>query len=333
MNITIVYNGIIPSVKYGGTQRVIWGLGKALHDMSHRVTFVVARGSWCPFADVVAIDNAKGVRGQIPADTDIVHFQDHVPDDCVSLTHVLTINGNGAPAALDPNAIFVSKNHAERFGSDCYVYNGLLWEDYGKPDLKLRRFHYHFLGKAAWHVKNLSGAMDVVRHLQGGELDVLGGYRLNLKMGFRLTLNPHVHFYGMVDNDKKQEIIQQSKGLLFPVTWHEPFGLAVIESLFYGAPVFGTPYGSLPELVPTDLGYLTNDAHDMVEHIKGFEWSPERCNEYAVDKFNAGVMARHYLEKYETVLNGHLLNGSYRQGLQKKDNYNLPWHKWRTQSK
>lgn len=328
MNITIVYNGIIPSPRYGGTQRVIWGLGKALHDMGHRVTYVVAKGSACPFARVIPIEEGAAISKLIPEDTDITHFQDVVPPDCQAMPHVVTINGNKLPQHIDPDSIFVSRNHAERFGCTSYVYNGLLWDDYGKPDLSLPRERYHFLGKAAWHVKNLSGAIDVVLHLPGGELDVLGGYRLNFKMGFRLTLSPRIHFFGMVDNAKKQEVIQRSRGLVFPVRWHEPFGLAVIESLFYGAPVFATPYGSLPELVPPNLGYLTTDARDMAEHIAAFQWSPKLCHDYAVERFNAGVMARQYMEKYEAVLNGTHLNHPATGGGERPSYRNLPWQGW-----
>ena len=38
-------------------------------------------------------------------------------------------------------------------------------------------------------------------------------------------------------SSEKGEILNSSKGLVFPVLWHEPFGLAIIESLYYGCPV------------------------------------------------------------------------------------------------
>ena len=89
----------------------------------------------------------------------------------------------------------------------------------------------------------MKGAIRIAKNIPHAHLDVLGGYRLNLKMGFRFTLSPRIHFHGMVDNVEKQQIIQQSKGLIFPILWDEPFGLCLIESLYYGSPVFGTPEG------------------------------------------------------------------------------------------
>ena len=59
--------------------------------------------------------------------------------------------------------------------------------------------------------------------------------------------------------------------LLFPVKWHEPFGLALIESLYFGNPVFGTPFG--------------------------FErFDRRRCHEYACDRFSSTVMAKNYVD-------------------------------------
>ena len=51
---------------------------------------------------------------------------------------------------LDKNSVFVSKNHANRYQSNEYVYNGLDWDDYGKVDLEKKRKRFHFLGNAAW---------------------------------------------------------------------------------------------------------------------------------------------------------------------------------------
>jgi hypothetical protein len=37
------------------------------------------------------------------------------------------------------------------------------------------------------------------------------------------------------------------------------------------------------------------------------EFSPQYCHEYAVECFNARIMAKAYLQKYEHVLNGDIL--------------------------
>ena len=309
MNIAIVHNVVLPVIKYGGTERVIWALGKQLVRTGHNVTFLARKGSTCPFAKVIEIDPSKSIGSQIPEDIDIVHFSNLADHRDLKKPYVVTINGNVGNENIDTNSVFVSRNHAERHGSNCFVYNGLDWDDYGKPDLNLERRHYHFLGKAAWRVKNVRGAIRITKKIDGGELDVLGGYRLNFKMGFRMTLSPKIHFHGMVDNQEKQRIIQQSQGLIFPVTWHEPFGLCLIESLYYGAPVFATPMGAIPEIVTPEFGFLSNNEQDIADYLNSHpKYSPQLCHQYVADKFNVRVMAEEYLRVFERVLNGEILS-------------------------
>ncbi len=304
MNILIVCNGVIPALKYGGTQRVIWYLGKELARMGHKVTYLVDPGSTCDFARVIYRNPQQTVDEQIPEDIDVVHFN-NTPER-IRKPHIVTVHGNGISFA-DDNAVFVSNDHAQRHGYEAYVYNGMDWDDYGKADLTKPRKGYHFLGKAAWRVKNVKGAIAVAEGLHTS-LEVLGGHRLNLKMGFRFTLNPRIHFHGMIDNAGKKKYIEQSRGLVFPVTWCEPFGLAITESLYYGSPVFGTPYGSLPELVPANVGFLSAKAAEIIAHCREAEYSVHECHEYARDLFNSKVMAEAYLAYYEKVLNGQVLN-------------------------
>ncbi len=309
MNIAIVSDNIIPAFRYGGTERVIWGLGKELSARGHRVTFVVRRGSWCDFARVVEIDPAKELHGQIPAEADIVHFNSARACEGFARPHVVTIHGNNTPAAMDVNSIFVSRDHAARHGSQSFVHNGLDWDDYGPARLDAPRNYFHFLGKAAWKVKNLKDAMAITRAVPGGRLRVLGGSRLNFKMGFRFTLSPRIRFYGMIGGEEKFRLLEGSKGLVFPVRWDEPFGLAVIESLYFGAPVFGTPYGSLPELVGPEAGFLSASRSELARQmLDAGSYSARRCHEYARDTFNSKAMTDQYLRCYETVLNGNPLN-------------------------
>jgi glycosyltransferase involved in cell wall biosynthesis len=310
MNILLsIPDSKLPVQNYGGTQRVVWYLAKELHEMGHRVTLLAAPGSECSFADVVCYKQGVPIIEQIPQGTDIIHCQNFVEESVADFPHVVTMHGNTLGVKLDRNTVFVSRNHAERHGSESYVYNGMDWDDYGPVDLTAQRSYFHFLGKAAWKVKNVKGAISVVKAMPGAHLNVLGGYRLNIKMGWRFTLSPKISFYGMVGGERKSSLLNGSKGLIFPVTWDEPFGLAITESLYFGAPVFGTPYGALPELVNKEVGFLTDKQGEMVEHImNGYHYSPKTCHEYAVDNFNSRLMAERYVQKYEQVLNGNALN-------------------------
>lgn len=326
LNILIVLPSVIPAPKYGGTERVVWYLGRELIKLGHRVTFLVNEGSHCDFAPVLYLDKSKNISEQIPKSVDLVHFN-YLHNETIDKPSITTMHVNiNDERTLDQNTVFVSKNQASRFGSTSFVYNGLDWDDYGKVGLKGNRTYFHFLGNAAWRIKNLRGAIEVIKMTKSEKLKVLGGRRLNIKMGFRLTLSQRIKFYGQVGGEEKNELLRYSKGLIFPVRWDEPFGLAITESLYFGSPVFGTPYGSLPELVNSEVGFLSTSASQLAEAIDESDtFSREKCHAYAMDEFNSKKMAKVYLSKYERVLNGEKLNATPPKLVKRQEEKFLPW--------
>lgn len=310
MRILIAHDALIPARLYGGIERVIWSLGRELVKLGHDVTYLVKPNSRCDFAPIIPIDKHRRIVDQIPETIDIVHFHFTPPDLCdLRKPYVITMHGNCSHTRpFDRNTIFLSRNHASRFGSDCFVYNGLDWDEYLKPDFSIRRTHFHFLGDAAWKVKNLKGAIEIIKKTRSETLMVIGGNRLNFRMGFRLTLTRRVRFLGFLGGEAKDRVLNGSKGLIFPVIWNEPFGLAIIESLYFGCPVFGTPYGSLPEIVIDDVGFLSSSKSQLARAIEELWFDPIRCHRYAATEFNARRMALDYLEKYQAVLDGGFLN-------------------------
>lgn len=311
MNILIVNNTVIPALLYGGTERVIWDLGEGLTELGHHVTFLVKKGSSCPFAHVIFIDEANDLIEQIPKNMDVVHFN-FAPENLskLNIPYIITMHGNRNDIMpFDLNTVFVSENHANRYQSTSFVYNGLNWNRYAKPDLNRKRNHFHFLGNAAWRVKNVRGAINIICKTKRERLHVLGGVRFNVNMGIRFTFSPRITFHGMVGEKIKEKILNSSKGLIFPVLWHEPFGLAIIESLYFGCPVFGTLYGSLPEIVGENLGFCSNNMKELIQAIQHSDSiDPKHCYEYANEQFNHLKMAYAYLEKYESVLSNEKLN-------------------------
>ena len=308
LHILIVFNGRLPVSKYGGTQRVIWSLGKDLAGIGHRVTFLAGEGSSSDFAQVKALDLDAPIAGQIPEDVDLIHSFINIWED-LPRPLMVTIEGNSRPGRdFHINTCFVSRNHASRYGSERYVYNGMDLEEYGKPCFGVERKYVHFLGKAAWNVKNVKGCISLAKEA-GIPLRVLGGNRIQLKMGARFTLDRNVRFEGMVGGHYKNQLINGSRALLFPVLWNEPFGIALTESLYFGCPVFGTPYGSLPELITSEFGFLSNKHSELVralEHVESYD--RKKCHEYVCDSFSSLKMTQDYLALYEKILNGESLN-------------------------
>lgn len=308
MHILIVNNSVIPALKYGGTERIIWWLGKRLVKMGHSVSYLVAKGSSCPFGKVYVFDPVAPFNRQVPENIDVIHLLTGTNEN-PRKPYLVTIQGNlNKQVEMDRNTVFVSRNHANRYGSNRFVYNCLDPEDYGKPDLASNRRYVHFLADAAWKVKNVRGAIKMARAAKM-PLQVIGGTRFNFNMGIRLTFNTNTVFHGMIGGEEKNKIINGSKALVFPVLWNEPFGIALIESLYFGCPVIGTPYGSLPELITEDVGYLSSKKDELVAALKNVDsYNRVTCHNYVMENFTVDTMAVQYLDLYQKVLNGEQLN-------------------------
>ena len=309
MHILIVNNTSIPVKQYGGTERVIWWLGKQLVKMGHQVSYLVGSGSYCDFAtNVDVLDHTIPFNQQIPDGVDVVHLNCKV-NETPKIPYIFTLHGNtNDQNPLDINTVFVSKNHASRYGSNSFVHNGIDPEDYGDPGLDQKRNYFHFLGDAAWRVKNVRGAIKIAQHAKIA-FRVIGGNRFNFNQGIRLTFDPRIRFDGMKGGEEKNHLLKGSKGLIFPVLWNEPFGLSIVESLYFGCPVFGTPYGSLTEIIHPSIGVTSNSLSALVEGVQhADQFDTKTCHQYVMDNFTSTQMTIHYLKKYETVLSGHPLN-------------------------
>ncbi len=307
MHIVIAHDAVLPALKYGGTERVVWWLAKALSGMGHKITLLAKPGTSCPFADVIFMNDEP--EKQIPSSADLIHFFGGIDTRKLSKPYIYTMEGNTYDhSEMDLNRVFVSKAHAALYGSDVYVYNGLDPADYGDPNLSGKRTHCHFLGMASWKVKNLKGAIRVSQKA-GVPLQVMGGNRVSFSKPIRITLDPQITFKGMIGGEAKNEVMRGSKALLFPVLWNEPFGIAITESLYFGCPVLGTPYGSLPELVKEDVGFLSASATELADVLKNIgQFRGQRCHEYVMDMHTHIHMANTYVKLYERVMNGEMLH-------------------------
>lgn len=298
----------LPPPKYGGTQRVIWSLAQAQRAQGHEVRFLWGDAPQVPAGTIVA-KKGQALNPLIGDWPDIVHFH-RAPDEPISKPFVVTEHFNaGGPQQYHLNTVFLSRQHAAIHHGHCYVYNGLDWSDYGEPCFTPKGKYFHFLGKARIATKNLSGAIATAKQAKA-KLAVLGGPRMKLGKGGYIHFDRHVSFKGMVGGEHKHNLIRQSNGLLLPVRWHEPFGLAYTESLFLGAPVFATPYGAIPEIVSEpELGFLSTKAEELAAAMADMSpYNRRMCHEVAKERFGHMQMAQGYQQCYETVLDGQTLH-------------------------
>ena len=136
MNIVLFQNAYIPAIKYGGTERVVYYLALELDRLGHNVTLLVKGSTKPTHISTIIYNEEKPFKEQLPDGTDIVHLHSEIKEE-LTTPYVITMHGNLKDTSrLDENTIFVSKNHATRYGSSSFVLNGLDWSDYTKPDLE-----------------------------------------------------------------------------------------------------------------------------------------------------------------------------------------------------
>ena len=301
LHIAIIHRGVVPAKTYGGTERTIWWLTQALSELGHRVTLILPRGSHSPFAEVIAFSQFRAqVADLVPRDADVVHAMDGF-NEKVEKPLLITMNGNGFPGdKYHPNTVFVSRDHARRHKSDMFVYASVNPDDYPPLEPQAKEPFCFFLAKARWKVKNVKGAIAVAR-AAGVPLQIIGGWRP--------SFSRKVKWLGWVSDTQKKETLRRGSALLFPVRWHEPFGLALMEAMVTGSPVFGTPYGSLPELITEQTGFLSLKKTDLAGALKNYsQYDRQVIRNYVLNHFTHRHMAEKYLEYYRHVMSGKTLN-------------------------
>ena len=118
----------------------------------------------------------------------------------------------------------------------------------------------------------------------------------------RLT-RPGVTWVGEVGGTTKRAHLGGAVATLFPISWEEPFGLVMIESMMCGTPVIAFPRGAAPEVIEDGVtGFLVRDETEMAAAIgRARALDRRRCRAYAVERFHADRMVREYANVYATA--------------------------------
>ncbi len=300
MHVVVASHQQLPAKGYGGPQRVVVALVRGLATLGHRVTLLAPPGTRVPEAKVVAVAprkfaDAASLAPSIPRDADILHAHFPLKRGPGTIPFVQTIHRNLKPGSpLDPNTIFLSRDHARRHGSATFVYNGLDPAEYFFRRFPKRPEQYDlFLGKLH-SAKGYHWAVEAAKHT---------GHKLIVAGGWRPSFTGSVKYVGEVDGATKAALLARARCLWNPPEWDEPFGLVTIEALFSGTPVLGTRRGALPELITPDVGALCDTMDEMIAAAQSIHTrSPAACRALAERCFTHVVMAEEYLRMYHHVL-------------------------------
>jgi len=299
MKIVLVapFKNPIPPKTYGGTQRDVYWLAKALSEKGHQVYVLAPEGSYVN-ESVTIINTPKSisnwdVQHYFPEDFDIINFHNKLnyePD----FPYLHSLHGNAkVDEWLPQNTSFISRKHALNHGGKHFVYNGLDLEEY--PFQATPNNYFSFLGKISWKRKNLRQALKLAKKAS-----------INMKIGggWRPSFNPKIQYLGMVGGAQKTDLLKDARAMIFPTAWEEPMGLVVPESMVCGAPCIVSMRGAMPELVSKETGFVCETQADYLNAIRNIDQIDRRaCRERVKAHFSKEQMAEGYLALFEKILN------------------------------
>ena len=113
-----------------------------------------------------------------------------------------------------------------------------------------------------------------------------------------------VRYIGSVGPDERGAVLGGARALLHLISFEEPFGFSVIESMACGTPVIATRRGSMPELVQHGVnGALVDapdDAVDAVETVDRLDRAAVRAS--VERRFDVSRMVGEYIEVYRRIV-------------------------------
>ncbi|WP_417337356.1 glycosyltransferase [Halobacteriovorax marinus] len=305
MKIVFEHKGVLPVKKYGGIERILFWHMKELAKRGHEV---ILFGH--PESDVEkygikllpGVKNAEDLDSLIPNDADIVHLTyNYIPKSKVPT--IVNMQCNGQIGEKFPkNTVFVSKKHAENHGANTYIHNALDFSEYPYNSKKKTPLNsFLFLAKGSWSVKNLKHCISVCKKAKK---------TLHIAGGRSFFPSRYIHSHGMVGGEEKLDVMKKCDAFLFPVRWHEPFGIAIIEAMAMGMPVFGSPYGSLPEIIQPVSGKICHNYKELLTEVSNKEHSydPDAIRNYVETNFNIEKLTDEYINLYKKVIAGEYLH-------------------------
>jgi glycosyltransferase involved in cell wall biosynthesis len=334
----------VPPTTYGGIELVVSHLTDELVRRGHEVT-LFASGDSQTLANLEAVypralrldPNVKEYAVyemlelsqvyQRSQEFDIIHS--HVGISALSLASLVstptvhTLHGsftedNRKAFSHHHKQPYVSISDAQRqiklnyFGT---VYNGINPEDYPFKKQPQEPEYLAFLGRFSPE-KGPHHAIAIAKQ-SGWRLKMAGKIDLVDSKFFEQEIAPHIdgqqiEYLGEVNLAQKAELLGNAAITLFPITWQEPFGLVMIESMATGTPVIAMNLGSVPEVIAHgETGFVCQNYEEMAQMIPhALKLNRQTCRKYVENKFSVVQMVNGYEAVYDQIIKDRIdLNG------------------------
>jgi glycosyltransferase involved in cell wall biosynthesis len=344
----------VPPVTYGGTELVVSRLTDELVRRGHEVTLFASGDSQTlarleagsPCALRLATDIQEPIMYELmhvgnvyqrASEFDIIHS--HVGVWSLPLASVVstpTVHTLHGIFTRDNNKVFrqystqpyISISDAQRLLNINYaatVYNGISVEKFPFFAEPQDPPYLAFLGRLSPE-KGPQHAIAIAKQT-GWHLKMAGKVDVVDKEFFEKEIAPHIdgkqiEFLGEVNHDQKAELLGNAAITLFPITWCEPFGLVMAESMATGTPVIAMNMGSVSEVIANgETGYVCQSYEEMAAMIpKALKLDRKKCREHVENKFSVTQMVNGYEAVYEKLVGDrnwrHWFNSAIRNSLE-----------------
>jgi len=112
-----------------------------------------------------------------------------------------------------------------------------------------------------------------------------------------------IQYLGMVNEETRNELFKQAYCSLHLISFAEPFGLTLVESLACGTPVIASNKGSVPEiLIDGETGFIVQSSRDAINNVPRVHGIRRQNCRRRAEFFNVDRMVDGYVKVYETIL-------------------------------
>lgn len=324
----------VPPRLYGGAERLIDMLVRALVDRGHEVTLFAHRDSSVPCELVAypgessasrtdALRNTSALaRSVVRGRFDVVHSFGRLgymlPFLPLPIPKLMTYQRPITPASvrwgrrLSAGTLHFSA--ISRFMTAPVsglapwnvVYNGVPLEHYDFVPAVPADAPLAFLGRVE-HIKGTHLAIDIAQKA-GRKLIIAGNVATEHRAYFDQYVAPRVDgdrvsYVGPVDDARKNQLLGSAAALLMPILWDEPFGLVMAEAMACGTPVIGLRRGAVPEVVEHGVtGFIGNDVDELAAYVPALTKLERLASRTRVERlFSGQVNAEAYLALYRRI--------------------------------
>lgn len=329
----------VPPKTYGGTELVVYNLCEGLIRQGHEVLLIAPKESKTSAKIVSPVkkplremgtnipffyeDMAISMAIEESAKYDIVHNHLGLPvlpfHNLFKCPMVTTLHGafvvkeETKAFQFYKNLPYISISNSQRKGNPSLnyvstVYNGIdvnKFEFRSEPDTNNPYLAY--LGrispeKGAHHAIRLAREtgwkLIIAAKVDGKDVDY---YEKEIKPCID---NKQIVFIGEVDHVGKENLLKNAHALIHAVTWPEPFGLTMVESMACGTPVLALNMGSIPEVINHGVtGYIEETIEGLINRVKDIDKIDRyACRKHVVENFSDIRMVENYLQTYQKVI-------------------------------